>query len=711
MRYAVIGGFAWCLTYYFFAFMLCFMARMMSWKLLHPNIRRCKFFCLIDAKDHEKKNKRWRNCKVFTMTACVVLFIAFVCIGIGLLYTGDDAAGFCIFIGLIFISYYWTNIFMSCKPMGLIALWTDTIPPPGKNFFAHLQVSAKLDQYANKISINTYAGADSPIVRVGTNLEVEMTENSPKNGAKQQKEKPKSRQKHTLSREDIETMSVRTGVSPYMPGLNAPGNIEPTTSKMEFAEERVRALINRYRKFRYVYKEPEKQLKKKVGEDANIAAFCGCRRNYWQIRLFWNNYKNYWLNVYRPFDEYDMETNLTSTNILKGFQWVKPCIECACFKKKSTKGKCGRLCAYVMDNTCNICLILFFAGLIGTLLYFASIYGITPETGVETVSVTESSSTFQYYPVCAETFGAQSNENTTAEEKARIEEAELSVLDALFLTQIVYEQDNFKLDEMIEGYFGNDTYDIISTQYEVPYYFHIKHKYVDVDYLSIRGTASLAEALQDISLFVEVALLELLQNIVPFLNALPQSFIAYIIYYSSLTEELINADVRDQFDEPIYNYLDNYLSDATTSMHIMGHSLGGGIASIVAANLYETGFDSSVSSFGVCSPGILYSSAKFGFGIEALDKTCRSLLPRRDLVSKIDEHGGTIQYTDCKDESMLNCHKTPSVICEVYNNCPNSLARRPEIFECFCNKPSDQQQFGYCLEATECQDEECDINL
>ena len=138
MRYCIVGGFLWVFVYYMFAFMLCFMARMMSWKLLHPNINRCKFFCLVDAKDHEKKNKAWRNCKVCTMMTSLFMFVICGILAFVLMYyLNNDAAGFVIFIGIIFITYYGTNIFMSCKPFGLIALWTDNIPPPGLFLFCN----------------------------------------------------------------------------------------------------------------------------------------------------------------------------------------------------------------------------------------------------------------------------------------------------------------------------------------------------------------------------------------------------------------------------------------------------------------------------------------------------------------------------------------------------------------------------------------------
>ena len=114
-------------------------------------------------------------------------------------------------------------------------------------------------------------------------------------------------------------------------------------------------------------------------------------------------------------------------------------------------------------------------------------------------------------------------------------------------------------------------------------------------------------------------------------------------------------------------------------MYFVGHSLGGGIAQIVAANLHENHEDlnlgSNVQSYGVCSPGTLMSSAKFGFSVEALDITSSSLLPRRDVVSMIDDHGGSIQYSECNADSFQTCHYLENVLCELFRGCPMSLGR------------------------------------
>lgn len=134
---------------------------------------------------------------------------------------------------------------------------------------------------------------------------------------------------------------------------------------------------------------------------------------------------------------------------------------------------------------------------------------------------------------------------------------------------------------------------------------------------------------------------------------------------------------------------------------LVGHSLGGGIAQIVAANLYEDHFESHVASTGSNSPGTLFSSGKFGFSTESLQKTSISVLAERDFVSLIDEHGGLIQKIECDSNQIFDCHLTEIPICEMYNNCPDVFVSKPNILDCYCFDQSKDFKFGNCMNATE----------
>merc|ERR1719242_423467 len=334
----------------------------------------------------------------------------------------------------------------------------------------------------------------------------------------------------------------------------------------------------------------------------------------------------------------------------------------------------------MMDNFCNLCVIITIFCFMYTIFSMSQYL-----SGNEQAYTQKLNDGFYkrdrdaYYGICMDGFGDHDDESN---------ENDLNVLDMTILTRLAYEANEYDLCEVIDAYF-NGTYKMIKIHRNEPFYFHIRHKRAPIDIIAIRGTSDTAEMIQDVSLFVEVALYEFLQCIVPFLNAFPISFTRQILYYSAYSEGILNPDARAEFDDPVYDYAQAYMarleSDCTfdelndteienwkgpTSMYFVGHSLGGGISQIVAANLYEDhenlNLKSNIQSYGVCSPGTLMSSAKFGFSVTALDVTASSLLPRRDVISMVDEHGGSVQYTECDADEFASCHYLESVLCELF---------------------------------------------
>ena len=115
------------------------------------------------------------------------------------------------------------------------------------------------------------------------------------------------------------------------------------------------------------------------------------------------------------------------------------------------------------------------------------------------------------------------------------------------------------------------------------------------------------------------------------------------------------------------------------------HTIGG-IAQIVAAKLFEhdrKGQD-NIISFGLSSPGTLYSGRKFGFSADSLDKTSVSVLPRRDIVGMVDEHGGIVQEIECDAKSVDGCHYAQTSFCEMFEQCGNATIRNITFAECVC---------------------------
>merc|ERR1712013_366878 len=145
-------------------------------------------------------------------------------------------------------------------------------------------------------------------------------------------------------------------------------------------------------------------------------------------------------------------------------------------------------------------------------------------------------------------------------------------------------------------------------------------------------------------------------------------------------------------DEPIYDYVTRQILDVqganATGLVLLGSSLGAGAAEMVGGRLYANGYgDRNVFSFGVSSPGSLYSSRKFGYSVSALDESSIALLPRRDGVTMIDSHGGSVQRLECAQSTALtmdDCHSSANTLCELYSKCNRELFRNVTFMECLC---------------------------
>ena len=268
-------------------------------------------------------------------------------------------------------------------------------------------------------------------------------------------------------------------------------------------------IVRRYQAFVYKYKEcPSPSGKTPCCDPATAPSFYFAK-----AQCFFYNYEQYWLNVYRPFDEYDIEANLSSGHILHGFHWIRGICTFFCRRTKATRKtmteKCISIWRYLMDNFCNLFIV------ITTFLFVYALFVMAQQlSGIERAKseniVFETNNT-AYYGICSDNFGALEGEEY-------IGNYDLSVIDMAVLTHIVYEADNYDLCQTLDVYL-NGTYEIIKINREEPFYFHIRHKVAPIDIISVRGTENTLELLQDVSLFAEVGIFKGLSWVVPFLNS------------------------------------------------------------------------------------------------------------------------------------------------------------------------------------------------
>ena len=362
---------------------------------------------------------------------------------------------------------------------------------------------------------------------------------------------------------------------------------------------------------------------------------------------------------------------------------------CKCFTLCT--GECNQLCCkdYCISCCCNRdgakwCFTIW--------IFILFIYGTT---GVahrwllfEPMSYDENTNidTRQSYPVCDLEYNQY-----------------LNVIDLVYLSIAAHQNTNDIINDELKIWFGanyeieQDGWILDHDDHDDPYFYHIYNTQYDIDVVGIRSEPNGGVLLPDIALWSEVSMFQIFSWVVPLTAMLPKAFLVQYIEFVAIFENIVAPYVRDKFDEPVYDYIKENILEKPHSLRatsndslllIVGHSLGGAVAQIVGARLYDDGYgnERNIVSFGLSTPGTVYSSGKFGFSVESLDKSSVTVVARRDIIGSIDIHGGFVQNIECSAESAEECHGSVTSFCELYDECSNDLIRNKTFTECVCEE-------------------------
>jgi len=226
-----------------------------------------------------------------------------------------------------------------------------------------------------------------------------------------------------------------------------------------------------------------------------------------------------------------------------------------------------------------------------------------------------------------------------------------------------------------------------------------------MNYVVIRGTTpSLGDALQDMQLWSEISSFQIINLIIPLLIFWPIDLTCNLVKTLSMLQGWIGGRVamNDYFDE-VFDYVSSILpswqtyvldtSANTDEVKVLGHSLGGGLANLVASKEYgqymNYGVPPRTTSFGVSPVGTAYSSKKFGFNWKAVTATETSVWAERDIVPQVDRHQGLYEIIPCTQESFLRCHSVKTTLCQLWRQCalPTAALRQSQktnFLNCMC---------------------------
>lgn len=181
-------------------------------------------------------------------------------------------------------------------------------------------------------------------------------------------------------------------------------------------------------------------------------------------------------------------------------------------------------------------------------------------------------------------------------------------------------------------------------------------------YVSIRGTKVARDVSQDALIWQESLLFKLLSTIGPFSSwpmSAVQTFIGFVgtVKYQfrgpwghiSYADEAVSIVKKLQQDYPNASFI------------VTGHSLGGGLSTIVGQRL-------EIPYVSFSGPGALYSAIKLG--ITNTKSLGLVYIPAYDVVPLIDVHTSAVQQLQCLNAaSALSCHSITRTCCELRRAC------------------------------------------
>merc|ERR1712238_198841 len=198
--------------------------------------------------------------------------------------------------------------------------------------------------------------------------------------------------------------------------------------------------------------------------------------------------------------------------------------------------------------------------------------------------------------------------------------------------------------------------------------------------VSVRGTSSQTEMLVDCQLYLTAFLVQLLRIGLPF-GPLFTPLFPHIIRVINSLESTSKKNLYQVLTEFVNLQKKNPEFD---DLMLTGHSLGGGLAFLTAAQTHVKA---------IALSGVNAMMSRFTFGPEAvtvddLNEYTFNIIPRYDIVPRIDDVAQNFQHIRClsKSPNFIQCHINTRSLCELLFTCGSG--GRPVL--CQCTK-----RFGY----------------
>lgn len=151
----------------------------------------------------------------------------------------------------------------------------------------------------------------------------------------------------------------------------------------------------------------------------------------------------------------------------------------------------------------------------------------------------------------------------------------------------------------------------------------------------------------------------------------------------------------------VWNYIKNKLEqEPDRVIYISGHSLGGGLAQVVAAQVAAEVPSRKITAVSISAPGIKETVRKLGFDPYSLQGLAVNIVPKGDPVPTSGGTQAGVTYQIPCLASGINCHRVFNTVCELMRECGDSKVPKRVMPCSFC--PLQAGQFFDMGKAPQC---------
>lgn len=194
---------------------------------------------------------------------------------------------------------------------------------------------------------------------------------------------------------------------------------------------------------------------------------------------------------------------------------------------------------------------------------------------------------------------------------------------------------------------------------------HIRRHNSNTSVVAIRGTSSVAEIFQDVNFWMPSAFLQVAQILGPSLFNI-RGILPFMTGHF--------PEYRDEQIAKLMNYTRDLTKAKNETVYVTGHSLGGGLATMVGGMLNIPAVTFSAPGIGDTS-AILDPQPDLKTFLLRLRHIGVNVVPDGDAVPQVDKQSGMVVPLDC-NASALDCHALKRTMCKILAACGDGGGRK-----------------------------------